>query len=220
MKSISVSWSSNVKEEEAVQGLAAIAGVITALYHTRWPLGLISPIVSLHPFGNWVIPALEVGSPYSSFDWYVNNAFEEDWEAIDEDRFLNLVEDEPWQQHDHHYDFSMVHLPLRSDSSPEPLALASRPGVATVISLDWVRWYRSLEMQRLAIRRLSCFGIGRAFDLEPHTDDESLCAMRSFAGHDDLLSKAVEEHREGVIYCDDHFRHLLGILLSGRQSLS
>lgn len=220
MKSISVCWSSDVQNEEAVQALAAIVGVITSLYHTRWPWGLIAPAVGVRPYGNWVIPALTEGEPYSSFEWYLDNSYSTAWQALNAERFLDLVVEEPWQQGSHHYDFSLVHLPLRREESPEHLPLASRPGIATVISADWVRFYESIEMQHLALRRLAFYGLGLAVGLEPHPMDASACAMRQFAGHADLLSKALDEHKHNVVYCDDHLQELLGIVLSGRGPLN
>ncbi|NPV06394.1 MAG: hypothetical protein HPY83_00350 [Anaerolineae bacterium] len=220
MKSISVSWSSEVQDDEAVQSLAAIVGVITSLYYTRWPWGLISPIVGLRPFGNWVIPALQEGSDYSSFDWYVESSLDPSSDAVDADRFLELVEHEPWQRESSHYDFSVVRRPLRRAECSEPVPLACRPGVAAVVSTDWVRGFGSLEGQRLALRRLSMYGIGRAMGLQPHDDDATLCAMRSFHGRADLLSKAMDEHAQSVIYCEDHLSDLLSTLLSGRSPLN
>lgn len=220
MKSISVSWSSEVQDDEAVQSLAAIVGVITSLYYTRWPWGLISPIIGLRPFGNWVIPSLEEGSDYSSFEWYLDQSLDSESGWLDADRFLELVENEPWQQGAHHYDFSVVHGPLRQRGVPEPVPLAYRPGVATVVSTDWVRGFDSPEGQRLALRRLSMFGIGRAMGLAPHDNDFPVCAMRSFHGRADLLSKALEEHSRSVVYCEDHLAELLSIFLSGRSPLN
>jgi hypothetical protein len=220
LKSISVSWSSEVQDDEAVQSLAAIVGVITSLYYSRWPWGLISPIIGLRPFGNWVIPALEEGSDYSSFDWYVETATDPASDGVDAERFLELVEQEPWQQDSRHYDFSVVSGPLRLEGMPEAVPLACRPGIATVISTDWVREYDSPEAQRLALRRLSMFGIGRAMGLEPHTGDSPVCAMRSFHGRTDLLAKALEEHSHSVVYCDEHLSALLSTLLSGRAPLN
>ncbi|MGQ9555577.1 MAG: hypothetical protein ACUVWR_15865 [Anaerolineae bacterium] len=221
MKSISVSWASGVEDEEAVQCLTAIVDVITYLYHRHWPMGLIVPIVGLRPFGSWVIPALPEGSPYSSFDWYVESAYNEDWQAMDAERFLSLVEAEPWQQESHHYDFSVVHLPLRLGNSPNHLGLASRPNIASVVSADWARFYDSIEMQRLALRRLAFQGIGLAFGLEPHNTREApICALRLVVGHNEFLAKALEEHKAGIVYCDEHLRALLGKLLSGREPLN
>ncbi len=220
MKSISVSWSSEVQDEEAVQCLASIVGVITSVYYTRWPWGLISPIVGLRPFGNWVIPALPEGSPYSSFDWYVETARDEGQAAIDADRFLELVVNEPWQQESGHYDFSLVHGPLRGSQSPEPLPLAVHPGVAVVISADWVRSLEAVEMRQQVLQRLSFHGIGRAFGLRAHPSDGPLCAMRTFAGSTDLLAKTMEEQAGSTIYCDEHVRELLGTLLAGRNPMN
>jgi len=220
LKSISVCWSSQVQDEEAVQCLAAVVGIVTYLYHTRWPWGIISPIVDVRPFGNWVIPAMEQGSPYSSFEWYVDTAYREDWQAMDAEHFLRLVEEEPWQQGSHHFDFSIAHLPLRRESSSSHLPLAVLPGIAGVVSVDWVRFYGNVEAQRLALRRVALYAMGRTFGLEPHSGDEPLCAMRSFVGHSDLMTKAVEEHKAQAIYCDDCVGRLLGILLSGRGPLN
>jgi hypothetical protein len=220
LKSLSVSWSSGVKDEEAVQSLAAIVGAISELYRRRWRLGMFEPLIGVRPFGNWVIPAWPEGSPYSSFDWYVQNAFDKEWQAVDGTRFLDLVEDEPWQQAEHHYDFSLLHLPIRQADSADPLPYVSRPGVAVAISTDWVRHYEDAQVQRLVLRRLTFFGLGLAFDLTPHEEGEVLCAMRPFRAHADLLIRALEEHRHRVIYCEEHERELLGILLSGRQPLN
>ena len=220
MKNISVSWASGVENEEAVHCLAAVVGVITSFYYSRWPWGLIAPIVGLRPFGNWVIPALPEGHPYSSFDWYVDAAFDQSWQALDAERFLDLVVQEPWQHAEHHYDFSLVHVPVRRGDSTDHLAMAARLGTAAVISADWARFYDTVQAQRLTLRRMAYQGIGLAFGLRPHVDQAVPCAMRLARDHGAFLDHTVEEHRAGTVYCDEHQRDLLSILLSGRGPLN
>lgn len=216
-----MSWSSEVVDDDAVQSLASIVGVITSLYYTRWPWGLISPIVDLRPFGNWVIPALSEGSPYSSFDWYVETSMMPGTDAVDADRFLNLVEGEPWQQESHHYDFSLIRRPLRREGSLETLPVAARPGVAAVISSDWVRGFEGPVNQRLVLRRLSLHGIGLALGLDPHLEEEApVCAMRESSGPDHFLHQAKEEEAASTIYCRDHATQVLSTLLAGRAPLN
>lgn len=207
-------------DDDAVQSLAAIVGVITSLYYTRWPWGLISPIVGLRPYGSWVIPALEEGAPYSSFDWYVETAMMAGSDAVDADRFLNLVEGEPWQQESHHFDFSLIRRPLRREGSAEALPLAARPGVAAVVSSDWVRGFEGPTSQRLVLRRLSLHGIGLAFGLEPHHQGGPVCAMRGFSGPDEFLQQAQEEAAQGAVYCQDHLTQVLSTFLAGRGPLN
>jgi len=210
-----------VVDDDAVQSLAAIVGLITSLYYTRWPWGLISPIVGLRPFGNWVIPALPEGSPYSSFDWYVETSMIPGSDAVDVDRFLNLVEGEPWQQDAHHFDFSLIRRPLRRDGSPEALPLAARPGIAAVISSDWVRGFEGPVSQRLVLKRLSLHGIGLALGLEPHRhDDEAICAMRPITSPGDFLRHALVDEQSGGIYCEDHLTQVLSTFLAGRAPLN
>jgi hypothetical protein len=214
-----MSWASGVQDDEAVQCLSAVVGVISSLYYTRWPWGLISPMVGLRTFGSWVIPALPESSPYSSFDWYVAASYDDEKEAIDSDRFLELVVNEPWQQDDHHFDFSVVDRALVT-AAGVPLACASRPGIATVVSAEWVRGVGGPQAQRLALRRLAAHGMGLAFGLELHPGHGPVCAMRSFAGRDDLLLLAGEEWDASVIYCDEHYRALLSVLYNGREPLN
>lgn len=220
LKSISVSWSSELVDNDAVQSLAAIVGVITSLYYTRWPWGMIAPIVGLQPFGNWVIPALPEGAPYSSFDWYVETSMSPGSDSVDADRFLNLVEAEPWQQESHHFDFSLVRRPLWRAGSTEDLPVASRPGMAAVISSDWIRGFQGAASQALALRRLSLHGIGLAMGLEPHQDDGIVCAMRSFTGRADFLRQAQEEAGGKTIYCERHLTQVLSTFLAGRAPLN
>lgn len=216
-----MSWSSEVVDDDAVRSLAAIVGVVTSLYYTRWPWGLISPIVGLRPFGNWVIPALTEGSPYSSFDWYVEASMIPGSDAVDADRFLNLVEAEPWQQDAHHYDFSLIRRPLRREGSPESLPVAARPGIAAVISSDWIRGFEGVVSQRRVLRRLSLHGIGLAFGLEPHQQgDGDICAMRGFSSPTDFLRQAELEEKTGSVYCEGHLTQVLSLLLAGRAPLN
>ncbi|MHB0875261.1 MAG: hypothetical protein ACYC5O_04345 [Anaerolineae bacterium] len=220
MKSISMSWASGVQDDEAVQCLSAVVGVISSLYYTHWPWGLISPLVGLRTFGSWVIPALPEGSPYSSFDWYVAASYDEEKQAIDGDRFLDLVVNEPWQQEDHHFDFSVVDQTLAASATGEPLPLASRKGTAAVVSVEWVRRSGGPGEQRLALRRLAAQGIGMAFGLEPHQAREPKCAMRAFTTADELVALASEEWDASTIYCDEHYRALLSVLYNGREPLN
>lgn len=215
-----MAWASGVQDDEAVQSLSAIVGIITSLYYSRWPWGLLSPIVGLRPFGSWVIPDLPEGGPYSSFNWYAESAFDEEAGAIDADRFLDLVEHEPWQKESKHYDFSLVHVPLRYAGRADDTGLAWRRGLAAVVSVDWARAFSGVANQQMALRRLAYHGMGLAFGLDPHLGEETVCAMRPFDGRADLLAKAQEERQSGVIYCDCHERALLGILLSGREPLN
>jgi len=209
-----------VVDDDAVQSLTAIVGVITSLYYKRWPWGLISPIVGLRPYGNWVVPALEEGSPYSSFDWYVESSMLPGSDAVDPDRFLSLVEAEPWQQESHHFDFSLIRRPLRREGASEDVPVASRPGVAAVITSDWIRGFEGPNRQRLALRRLSLYGIGLAMGLEPHLNDATICAMRAFNGPAHFLRQAKEEQASGTIYCQDHLTQVLSTFLAGRAPLN
>lgn len=220
MKSISISWASGVQDDEAVQCLSAVVGVISSLYYSRWPWGLISPLVGMRTFGSWVIPALPEGSPYSSFDWYVAASYHEDRKAVDCERFLDLVVNEPWQQENHHFDFSVVDRPLIVPASSETLAVASRKGTAAVVSVEWVRHYAGASSQRLVLRRLASHAMGLAFGLDPHAAGGPLCAMRPFASAERLLALAGEEWDAGSIYCADHQRDLLSVLYSGREPLN
>jgi hypothetical protein len=176
--------------------------------------------VGVRPFGSWAIPSLPEGSPYASFDWYLETAFDQEWQALDAERFLELVTQEPWQQESHHFDFSVAHLPIRRRESPDHLAMAARLGTAAVVSADWARFYDSVQMQRLALRRMAFQGMGLAIGLRPHREQGEPCAMRLALDHDEFLTRALEEHRLGAIYCDQHERDLLGILLGGREPLN
>jgi hypothetical protein len=220
LKGISVTWSSGIQDEEAVQSLAATVGLITSLYHSKWPWGIIEPLVALRPFGSWVIPALPEGSPYASFDWYVESSLDQAQQAVESETFLDAIEAEPWQQEDHHFDLSLIHLPLRASASPDELPFAARPGLAAVISADWLRAYGNVEKERLTLRRLCFHALGSALGLDAHASSSPPCAMRPFRDREQLWTLAEEEHGARTIFCDRHYRDMLSILLSGRGPLS
>jgi hypothetical protein len=220
LKSISIAWSSGVQDEEAVQSLAAVVGMFTALYHRKWPMGILEPLVSLRPFGNWVIPALPEGHPYSSFEWYVESAAQPGQEALDGEQLLDIIEREPWQQQDHHYDLCLVHLPIWSGAADGEMPFVVRPGVAGVISADWLRAYGEVGQERLALRRLCFHAMGLVMGLAPHFDQRSTCAMRPFSGREELLRLAEEEHESKAVFCDEHYTEMLSLLLNGRGPLN
>ena len=219
-KSISVSWSEGVAEEESETLTATIGQVLTWLYF-RHPGALLDPPIEVRVFGNWVIPALVPDKPYWGTQWYVDSSYDGDLQRIIAPTFLELVRQEPWQQADPHFDLALLDQDLTD--FPSPLAKlrpyhyslgTSFPGAMAVMSVHRIRSLADEHMQHLAMARLARHHLGHILGIPPFTrqDDVSRlglewhctkpCAMRHAATVEQLAKFAIEESEMGWPFCE------------------
>ena len=224
---VSMMWSEDVRDIEAGLAVSVVQELILGLYHRHWPLGLIFPPVGLRAFGTWVLEAVPEGSPYGSAQWYIEQSYEPSVDKIVGSRFLSLVEAEPWQQADPHYDLALVARDLiASDdalaSAPDSFVLgATVPGMAAVISIHRLRRILGIHEWQLALQRLVLHFFGQVIGLPagcypdtaaPH-HFPNLCVMRDAQDTRELVRLAIEEEQTEVTFCPECGERLKGIIM-------
>jgi len=233
-KFVSMMWSEDVRDIEAGVAVHAVQELILGLYRRHWSLGLISPPVGLRAFGTWVLEGAPEGSPYWSAQWYMEQSYEPSVDKIVGSRFLSLVQAEPWQQADPHYDLALVDRDLiASDdalaSAPDSFVLgATVPGMAAVISIHRLRTILGIHEWQLAMRRLVLHFFGHVIHLPagryashdaPH-HCPNLCVMRDAQDARELVRLAMEEEQAGVTFCQECSGRLKGIIIGHHFHLS
>ncbi|NOZ28944.1 MAG: hypothetical protein GXP39_12955 [Chloroflexi bacterium] len=235
MKPISVMWSEGVTEEEAAQAVFTLHQIVNSLFRVG-KRKRISPLMpTIRPFGTWVIPAVPRGAAYWGTQWYVDRSLDPELKRVRGPDFLRLVELEPWQIQDPHFDLAILDLELIADpdDAPEMSSLGlTLPGTATVISVAPLREIADPEQRLMALRRLVAHHLGHLarvprpgrtenVDLtgpEPHCT--AVCAMRHANDVFELLHYAQEEKRAGVTYCPACEHDLRVQLASAQFSLN
>jgi hypothetical protein len=168
MKAISIMWSPGVHDLEAHIAVATLHEALTAIYGParNRHLNLFTPEV--RPFGNWAIPGLPLGTPYSSTRWYIEQTGGPQAGQVDGVRFLQTVLQEPWQKTDPHYDLAIIDrelMYLEVESQRGPLLGMAIPGSAVVISVALLREISDLRSRLLALRCLLLHFTGHMFGL-------------------------------------------------------
>ncbi|MCD6291135.1 MAG: hypothetical protein J7M34_11580 [Anaerolineae bacterium] len=235
MKPIAIMWSEGVAEEEAVQAVFTVHQIVGALFRVE-RRNQFSPLVpAVRPFGTWVIPSVPRGAAYWGTQWYVERSLDPELNRVRGPDFLRLVQLEPWQIHDPHFDLALLDYEIIADpdDAPEETTLGlTLPGVAAVISVAPLREIPDREDRLLALRRLVAHHLGHLVrvprpgrtehvDLsgpEPHCT--AVCAMRHANDVYELLRYAREEREAGVTYCRACARDLKIQLASAQFSLN
>jgi len=231
---LSMMWSEDVRDIEAGLAVHIIQELITGLYRRHWPLGLISPPVQLRAFGTWVLEGVPEGSSYCSAQWYVDQSYEPSVDKIVGSRFLRLVEAEPWQQSDPHYDLAVVGQDLIASeetlrAAPDSFVLgAALPGMAAVISVCRLRRILGIHEWELAMRRLLVHFWGHviglpggryaASDAPGHCPN--LCVMRVAHDAGELMRLATEEEEAEITFCRECDERMKGIIIGYHFDLS
>jgi hypothetical protein len=226
-KFLSVMWSKDVRDIEAGVAVHVVQELISDLYRRHWPLGLVSPPVGLRAFGTWVLEGVPEGSPYWGAQWYIDESYEGSVGKIVGSRFLSLVQAEPWQQADPHYDLAFVARDLVASeealtSAPDSFVLgATVPGVAAVVSIRRLRRILGVHEWQLALQRLVVHFFGHVIGLPtgplagcdvPHCCP-NLCVMRDADDVGQLLRLAREEEEAGTSFCEVCSERLKSIVI-------
>lgn len=230
---LSMMWSEDVRDVEAGMAVHIVQELILDLYRRHWPMGLIFPPIGLRPFGTWMLQGVPEGSPYWGTQWYIEESYEPSVDKIVASRFLSLVEAEPWQQADRHYDLALVAKDLiASDdvlaSDPDSFVLgATVPGLAAVVSVHRLRRILGVQEWRSALHRLMLHFFGHVIGLPmgpyPSAGSESesesayhcanLCVMRDAPDVGELLRLAREEEDAGIAFCQECYERLKSIII-------
>ncbi len=231
---ISMMWDEDVRDIEAGVAVHVVQELLLDLYRRHWPMGLISPPVGLRAFGTWVLQDAPEGSPYWSAQWYIEQSYEPSVDKIVASRFLSLIEAEPWQQSDPHYDLALVaHDLIASEgelsNAPDSFVLgAAVPGMAAVISIHRLRRILGIHEWQLAIRRLVLHFFGHLIGLPAGRYAGSgapyhcpnLCVMRYAQDTQELVRLAMEEEHAGITFCEQCSEYLKGIVIGHHFHLS
>jgi hypothetical protein len=230
-KSISLSWSDGVREEESGLLGQTIEKDLKSLC-IRYPDALVTPPIPVRSYGNWIIPALVPDSPYWGIQWYIASSYDADAKQVIAPTYLELVRKEPWQQLLPHYDLVLLDQDLTD--FPAPLARlrpdyyslgTSFPGVAAVLSVHRVRRLSDERVRELAMIRLVRHHLGHVLGAPAFEREESIarrgmemhctnvCVMRHAATVEELAEYAVEEADSDWPFCPTCTRELYSVII-------
>lgn len=235
-KSISMTWSEGVLEEESEVFVKTVDATLKWLY-LRHPLALTDPPIQMRLFGNWVIPALVPDTPYWGTQWYIDTSYDDDLQRVIAPVFLELVRQEPWQRMDPHFDLALLDQDLTD--FPSPLARlrpghyslgSSFPGTTAVMSLRRVRTLSDPRVRELALSRLVRHHLGHVLGIPGFTRQKHVqrlglefhctnpCVMRHAATVEELAQMALEEAEMGWPFCEECTRELHTVIVRQHYS--
>lgn len=235
MKAISIMWTEGVEDLEARSALIAVQKVVETMLHASQEKRLFLPGPDIYPFGTWIVPSIPRGQPYWGTQWYVDNSYDEGTQQIIAPKFLELVQAEPWQQADPHYDLAIVEQDLaleeRLKGFISTLGLVM-PGVATIVSVYQLRAVEDLSLRLLSLQRLVSHCLGHLFQVPSPWREEDvefsfgekhckgICVMRHTPDLKKLVEQAVAEAQGGVLFCDACRKDLLTLLVGSHFGFS
>lgn len=206
MRSFSLTWSSEVEEDEAVVMVTTVHEAVKAAWAQLPDLSFIVPAPEIRPFGDWYLQGEPPEEDYASFAWYQAQAADRDTGEVYAGVFLDLVVHEPWQQEAPHYDLSLLHQRLIDAEGRPLLGLAAR-GRAAVFSTHATGMLVD-KWQRLALlRRLTAHYLGQALAIPISRERQRAhgpqpCAMRPATTLPMLIALTEQETQAQVLYCE------------------
>ncbi|OGO05389.1 MAG: hypothetical protein A2Y73_05510 [Chloroflexi bacterium RBG_13_56_8] len=230
-KSISVTWSEGVNEQEW-KILANVIDQTLKWLYLHHPLALMDPPLQTRIFGNWIIPILAPDRPYWGTQWYIDTSYNDELQRVIAPTFLELVRREPWQQQNPHFDLALLDQDLTD--FPVPLAKlrpdhyclgTSLPGTTAVMSVHQIRTLPDEHIRELALARLVRHHLGHVLGIPQFTRKEGTtrlglemhctetCAMRHVATVEQLAELAREEAEMNWPFCEHCTQELLSIVV-------
>jgi hypothetical protein len=217
---ISLTWTAGINEVEARILAQTIAGAVTRVGERIGLWFQSQALPTIHPYGDWIIPAMPHGSAYSSLDWYLARCRTPDGERLDGPAYLRLVQVEPWQSSTPHLDVALVSQDL-IDSEGQSVLNVALPGLAAVASLYQLRELDSQDVQDAGLRHLVAHVFGRAVGIPrgrlPRAGGgdqycTNRCAMRPCTQLRELLEYSTEGDPSRP-YCQACERDLTAVLV-------
>src|SRR5687768_6875307 len=154
LKPVSIMWAEGVTEPEARTAVQTVRELLKVIYQVALKSGVAIGPTAIRPFGTWIIPSIKQGDPYWGTHWYIDTAFDAGRQQVVARIFLELVQREPFQQQNPHFDVALLDVDLTEEDGAPTLASAL-PGTATVISVHRLREALTDEGPRLAaLKRL------------------------------------------------------------------
>ena len=213
MQVIAICWSEEVSEGDAILAVRTVEELLLNVLEL-WQVNThVVQVPEIKPYGYWVLQGTIEGNPYSSLQWYIDRSLDREKQEIRARKWLHLVLNEPWQQQDPHYDFSLFHHPLFDEEQGQRVFGLSLPGRIAAVSLAPLDALRSDEQRAVALRRLVAHYMGQAFGIPiPHQRDSqecnNVCTMRPSRNLSEWVALAEEEASAQVLYCEECQREL------------
>jgi hypothetical protein len=205
MRSFSLTWTSEIDDNEAVVFVSTVHEALKVAWQQLPSRGNLVTPPQIRPFGDWFLQGVAPEADYASFRWYQEQAANHELGGIDAQRFLYLVAHEPWQTETPHYDLSLLHQPLLSAGGEAVLGDAAR-GVAAVLSMHALHTLTDSWRRLMLLRRLAAYYVGQAlaipiYETRKGAHCRNLCAMRPAKTLPMLIAYAEQETKAEVLYC-------------------
>lgn len=233
-QALTMTWTPGVEPEEARVMIMTVHKVMRQLRQSVGPEGQFDPFPTVRVFGAWMIPAVPQGAAYWGIEWYVQQSLDPSETYLLGSRYLSTISMEPWQIQDPHFDMSMTDIALIDDSNdtePEVLGV-SRPGMASVMSMNLLREITDARDRRVAVRQMVAHYFGRMTGVprlrgrsDVVTFDNILlctnvCAMRPLLGADEALAFGLQQRDAKVVFCEACQLDLISLLAGFHYGLN
>lgn len=211
MRSISVTWASEIAQDQVIVFINGIHETIKIAYQQLPEEGSLVPFPEIRLFGDWILQSTDQAHPvepemdYASFRWYHETALDPQTRTLRVDRFLELMVNEPWQQDTPHYDMSLVHLPMLDENRHSVLGKAVR-GRAAVISTHALHTIQDSTQRLILLRRLAMHYMGQVLAVpisgkRTATAHTGICVMRPADNLPMLIAYTQQELETQVTFC-------------------
>jgi hypothetical protein len=214
---ISMTWTPDVPADDARLLIRRIEDIYNLLRPHLGKEGQFDPLPAVRVFGAWELSDAPEASAYRGIDWILHHASGSDDPRISAARYQHLIEMEPWQATQPHFDLCLTDLPLDEDrpgcSPGQDVIGFSRRGLVSLMSTYPFRLIRMDALRTLGLQHLYAHYLGLMFDA-PRPDRTgdieqvdgdvyctNLCAMRHTPTPARAIAFGQEQAGTGAIYC-------------------
>jgi hypothetical protein len=206
MRSFSLTWTSEIDDDEAVVFVSAVHEALQVAWQRLPSHSSLVPPPEIRPYGDWFLQGVDPEAEYASFRWYQEQAMDRKRGGIDAQRFLQVVVHEPWQAETPHFDLSLLHQSLLGPGGDPLLGQAVR-GAAAVFSIHALHTLSDSWRRLMLLRRLAAHYVGQTlavpiYETRRGAQCTNVCALRPATTLPMLTAYAEQETKAEVLYCE------------------
>ena len=227
---ISMTWTPDVNAADARLLIRRIEDIYDLLRPHLGKEGQFDPLPAVRVFGAWELADAPDTTVYRGIEWILQHATARESLRISAARYQRLIELEPWQATQPHFDLCLTDLPLDEDRPGCPpsqdVVGFSRRGMVSLMSTYPFKQVPMEALRRLGLQHLYAHYLGLMFDT-PRPDRSSdieevdgdvyctnLCAMRHTPTPARAIAFGQEQAGAGAIYCPACQQNLVASITS------
>jgi len=227
---ISMTWTPDVAAADARLLIHCIEDIYDLLRPHLGVEGQFDPLPAVRVFGAWELSDAPEVSAYRGIEWFVERATGSDGPRLSTALYQHLIELEPWQATQPHFDLCLTDLPLDEDRQGclpvQDVIGFSRRGMVSLMSTHPFRLIPMEPLRKLGLQHLYAHYLGQMFDA-PRPDRTgdieqvqgdvyctNLCAMRYTPTPERAIAFGQELASAGAIYCPACQQNLVATITS------